>query len=164
MGALWETVSFITRSLGSRNQQNLGYATVSQLLLLLAPLCMALLFPILPRRAAVVDEVTDTLTDRGQRIRLHDAGPNDLFLFAGEEGVRRQGSLSSQIFCLAGYYLFHHPGRWRFHGLTGCRSQHCEHRDTRLYGWHWRARILHRDLHRPRRGFPPANVDVRADR
>ncbi|KAI9826697.1 MAG: hypothetical protein M1826_006579 [Phylliscum demangeonii] len=38
MGALWETVSFITRALGSHDQQQLGYAMATQLLLLLAPL------------------------------------------------------------------------------------------------------------------------------
>ena len=39
MAALWLTVSFVTRALGAHDQQNIGYATTSQLLLLLAPLC-----------------------------------------------------------------------------------------------------------------------------
>lgn len=38
MGAIWETCSFILRALGTRNQQNVSYVTVSQILLLLAPL------------------------------------------------------------------------------------------------------------------------------
>jgi len=38
MGASWETCSFVLRSLGTKNQQNTAYITVSQILLLLAPL------------------------------------------------------------------------------------------------------------------------------
>ncbi|KAF2874571.1 RTA1 like protein-domain-containing protein [Massariosphaeria phaeospora] len=38
MGCSWELVAFITRSLGSRDQQSLGYAYPSLLLFLLAPL------------------------------------------------------------------------------------------------------------------------------
>jgi hypothetical protein len=38
-GALFELTSFVCRTLGSRNQQNVGLATASQLLFLLAPLC-----------------------------------------------------------------------------------------------------------------------------
>lgn len=38
MAATWETVSFILRALGSRKQQNGGYALGTQLLFLLAPL------------------------------------------------------------------------------------------------------------------------------
>lgn len=38
-GVLFEFTSFICRALGSREQQNVGLATASQLLFLLAPLC-----------------------------------------------------------------------------------------------------------------------------
>ncbi|KAH6640103.1 RTA1 like protein-domain-containing protein [Chaetomium tenue] len=38
MGGLWETLAFTLHSLGSRDQQNIGYATAWQLLFLLAPL------------------------------------------------------------------------------------------------------------------------------
>lgn len=38
MGGLWETLAFTLHSLGSRDQQNTGYATAWQLLFLLAPL------------------------------------------------------------------------------------------------------------------------------
>lgn len=38
MGALWETIAFILHSLGTRDQQKVGYATVWQILFLLAPL------------------------------------------------------------------------------------------------------------------------------
>jgi hypothetical protein len=38
MGALWETLAFITGALGAHNQQNIGYATAHPLLFLLAPL------------------------------------------------------------------------------------------------------------------------------
>ncbi|KAK3291081.1 RTA1 like protein-domain-containing protein [Chaetomium fimeti] len=38
MGALWETLAFTLHSIGSRDQQNIGYATSWQLLFLLAPL------------------------------------------------------------------------------------------------------------------------------
>lgn len=38
MGALWETVAFITGALGAHDQQNGGYATAHQVLFLLAPL------------------------------------------------------------------------------------------------------------------------------
>lgn len=38
MGALWETVAFITGALGAHDQQNSGYATAHILLFLLAPL------------------------------------------------------------------------------------------------------------------------------
>ena len=38
MGVLWETISFSMHSLGSRDQQNAGYAVAWQLLFLLAPL------------------------------------------------------------------------------------------------------------------------------
>jgi hypothetical protein len=38
MGALWETIAFVTGALGAHNQQNVGYATVHSLLFLLAPL------------------------------------------------------------------------------------------------------------------------------
>jgi hypothetical protein len=38
-GVLFELTSFVCRTLGSRDQQNVGLATASQLLFLLAPLC-----------------------------------------------------------------------------------------------------------------------------
>ncbi len=38
MGAVWETVAFIFHSVGSRDQQQIAYATAWQLLFLLAPL------------------------------------------------------------------------------------------------------------------------------
>ncbi|KZP22911.1 hypothetical protein FIBSPDRAFT_824067 [Athelia psychrophila] len=38
MGALWETASYVLRTLGTRHQQNVTYVTVSQILVLLAPL------------------------------------------------------------------------------------------------------------------------------
>lgn len=38
-GVLFELTSFVCRTLGSRNQQNVGLVTASQLLFLLAPLC-----------------------------------------------------------------------------------------------------------------------------
>lgn len=38
MGALWETLAFITGALGAHDQQNSGYATAHSLLFLLAPL------------------------------------------------------------------------------------------------------------------------------
>jgi hypothetical protein len=38
MGTSWEFASFILRTLGSKNQQNAAFATVSQILLLLAPM------------------------------------------------------------------------------------------------------------------------------
>lgn len=39
MGALWECVCFILRTLGAKDQQNSTYVTLSTLLFLLAPLC-----------------------------------------------------------------------------------------------------------------------------
>jgi hypothetical protein len=39
MACLWELGSFVTRALGSHNQQSSALALVNQLLLLLAPLC-----------------------------------------------------------------------------------------------------------------------------
>jgi hypothetical protein len=42
-GVLFESTSFVCRTLGSRDQQNVGLATASQLLLLLAPLCESIL-------------------------------------------------------------------------------------------------------------------------
>jgi len=41
MGAIWEFGSYVSRAFGTRNQQSTGIATVSQLLVLLAPLCMS---------------------------------------------------------------------------------------------------------------------------
>lgn len=38
MGAAWEMVAFILHSVGSKDQQNVGYATAWQILFLLAPL------------------------------------------------------------------------------------------------------------------------------
>jgi hypothetical protein len=38
MGGVWETLSFILLTLGTRDQQNSGYSTSHQLLFLLAPL------------------------------------------------------------------------------------------------------------------------------
>lgn len=40
MGVLWETVSFASRTIGSRNQQKIIWVVISNLLFLLAPLCM----------------------------------------------------------------------------------------------------------------------------
>lgn len=42
MGASWEVASFALRAAGSRNQQQLAYNVVSQILLLLAPLCKSI--------------------------------------------------------------------------------------------------------------------------
>lgn len=38
MGATWETVSFALHALGSKDQQNIAYASSAQILFLLAPL------------------------------------------------------------------------------------------------------------------------------
>lgn len=43
MGALWECVCFILRTLGAKDQQNSTYVTLSTLLFLLAPLCTSTL-------------------------------------------------------------------------------------------------------------------------
>jgi hypothetical protein len=40
MAVLWELTSFITRALSSRDQQSVPLITVSQIFMLLAPLCM----------------------------------------------------------------------------------------------------------------------------
>jgi hypothetical protein len=39
MGTIWEFGSYVSRALGTRHQQSTGIATISQLLVLLAPLC-----------------------------------------------------------------------------------------------------------------------------
>lgn len=39
MGALWECGGYVSRSISTRHQQSSGLATISQLLVLLAPLC-----------------------------------------------------------------------------------------------------------------------------
>jgi hypothetical protein len=39
MGAAWETIAFAFKTLGSRDQQNITYLTLGQILFLLAPLC-----------------------------------------------------------------------------------------------------------------------------
>jgi hypothetical protein len=39
MAALWETVAYAFRALGSRNQQSAGIAIVAQILVLVAPIC-----------------------------------------------------------------------------------------------------------------------------
>jgi hypothetical protein len=38
MGALWETIAFVIHSLGTKDQQQIGYATAWNILFLLAPL------------------------------------------------------------------------------------------------------------------------------
>jgi hypothetical protein len=38
MGVAWELIAFVTRALGAHDQQNIGYATVSSIFFLLAPL------------------------------------------------------------------------------------------------------------------------------
>ncbi|KAK8091781.1 hypothetical protein PG997_002142 [Apiospora hydei] len=38
MGATWETISFVLHALGSKDQQNIAYASAAQILFLLAPL------------------------------------------------------------------------------------------------------------------------------
>lgn len=43
MGSSWEVMSFALRAAGSRDQQQLAYNVVSQILLLLAPLCKFIL-------------------------------------------------------------------------------------------------------------------------
>lgn len=42
MGGVWEAASFALRAAGSRDQQQVAYQTVSQILILLAPLCKSL--------------------------------------------------------------------------------------------------------------------------
>src|ERR1700761_2992671 len=63
MGALWETIAFVTGALGAHNQQNTGYATAHQLFFLLAPLWInafvymtfaRLVFYILPEKRVVI--------------------------------------------------------------------------------------------------------------
>lgn len=39
MGSLWEFGSYATRTISTRNQQNSGLALISQILILLAPIC-----------------------------------------------------------------------------------------------------------------------------
>lgn len=39
MGAAWETIAFLFKTLGSRDQQNITYLTLGQILFLLSPLC-----------------------------------------------------------------------------------------------------------------------------
>jgi len=42
MGAIWETLSFVFRSVSTKNQQSSGIALISTIFVLLAPLCMFL--------------------------------------------------------------------------------------------------------------------------
>ena len=42
MGSLWEFIGYVSRSFGTKHQQNAGLATVSQIFILLAPLCMSM--------------------------------------------------------------------------------------------------------------------------
>ena len=44
MASAWELGSFVTRALGARDQQSSGLSLVSQLLVLLAPLCKSDIF------------------------------------------------------------------------------------------------------------------------
>lgn len=43
MGVAWECVGYTTRALSTRNQQDNTIATVTQIFILLAPLCKSLL-------------------------------------------------------------------------------------------------------------------------
>lgn len=39
MGASWETIAFVVKTIGTRYQQKLAYVIIGQLFFLLAPLC-----------------------------------------------------------------------------------------------------------------------------
>jgi hypothetical protein len=72
MGALWETFSFVFRSISTKHQQSAGIELVSSIFVLLAPLCGCPAFP-----PAKLSSLT---TPRDQRIRLHGSRANDPFL------------------------------------------------------------------------------------
>lgn len=90
MGCLWEFGSFITRAMGSHNQQSMALALVNQLLLLLAPLC-ELSFPFCS------GTISNNVNFRDQRIRIYDSRTNDLDLPAREEDLDLQSRFHRQI-------------------------------------------------------------------
>jgi hypothetical protein len=73
MASLWEFGSYGTRAAGSRNQQSSLLATISQILVLLAPVC----------ESAKATELSTGLTaNRGQCIRVHGFRTDRAFLLA----------------------------------------------------------------------------------
>lgn len=72
MGSLWEFGSYVTRTISTRNQQNSGLALISQILILLAPICRFWLVSLYEHTILTVASY--------QRIRLYHSRPNGALL------------------------------------------------------------------------------------
>ena len=137
MASIWETVSFVARTISTRHQQNVGIELVSDLFVLLAPLCQSslVLLALLNRRA--------DRNLRGQRIRLHAPRPHDTLLPPNPLHLLHPRFRPSNRLRNPRLHLFRYPNHWRklrgSHSLNESTAQRCPY----LHGRHRAPTILH---------------------
>lgn len=126
MGASWETTSFALRAAGSRDEQQEVYAIVSQILLLLAPLCKSTGKEVKPR---VFQELTEA---RVKRLCLHDRLPPHILRPRGPKSPALPRYHPHARVRVARRPLLPRAGRRGAHAL-GRRRQDLENRDGYLH-------------------------------
>lgn len=102
MSAAWECVGFVVRTLSTREQQDNTLATITQLFILLSPLCMlSHLFSSSLKQLLI--------SGRGQCIRLHGSGSDDPLLRPGSSNRHLQTLHARHDLCRPGPGILCHP-------------------------------------------------------
>ena len=154
MGAGWELISFVARTVSTKHQRNIGLVTVSILFFLLAPLCES---------SQHCRTISLTFSNRDQCFRLYGTRTNGSLLYSGEEALPCEGYPIFGILYLARHYLFPCPILWRYTcGQTKPTSTFIGHRNAYLHGGYRDAAIVHLVLRRYGYSFPSKNAWARS--
>lgn len=151
MGSLWEFGSYATRTISTRNQQNSGLALISQILILLAPICKFWLVSLYEHTILTVASY--------QRIRLYHSWPHGALLSSFLLYPRYQTLQSHIVVRVCRYCLLRSSADWRCPGNEHCPSGPSPERNPHLHGWYFPSRSLHHSICRLCGGLPRAAID-----
>lgn len=134
MASIWETISFVARTISTRNQQNVWIELISDLFVLLAPLCKFFF------KSSMNSHLTRF---RGQRIRLHALSPHDLLLpphalYLLHPRLCPRTRLRQSRFC-----FIRHSDHWRQLCRTNSANGSTIERRAYLHGWYRPSTIFH---------------------
>lgn len=140
MGSLWEFGSYATRTISTRNQQNSGLALISQILILLAPICKLHLVSLY--------EYAILTPASYQRIRLHYSWENGALLPSILLRSWCQALQPHTVVRLRRYCLLCSSAHWRCPGDEYRPSRSSLERNPHLYGWYFSSGNLHHSVRR----------------
>lgn len=151
MGSLWEFGSYVTRTISTRNQQNSGLALISQILILLAPICKFWLVSLYEHIILTVGSY--------QRICLYHPRTNGALLSSTLFYPRSETLQSHIVVCVRRYCLLRSAAYWRCSGNEYRPFGPSPERNSHLHGWYFPSRGLHPSVCRLCSRFPHAVID-----